>query len=156
MTPPEAVHSCTNHNAATSSVDIDTALVDVEEEDKFEEETETAAAHEPKLQVAQGESRAVWYLRGSTFLILGTFALAVCLQIYFSYTKNEHESFERGFEDVRAKLVDSFDRTIQARFGIVEKFANDITAHASYAKETRNESWPFVTVPQFEVRHCSE
>jgi hypothetical protein len=112
-------------------------------------EHEHEPTEEAKLEFAKEENNAVWYLRFFVFLLLACVALAVCLSVYYVGTASEKEDFEQDFEDLGDKLVESFGLTIRQRFGIVENFALDLT---SFVNNDANNSWPFVTLPDYERR----
>jgi hypothetical protein len=120
-------------------------------EEKFTEhsEHEHAPIEEAMLEFAKKENSAVWWLRGFVFLLLTCVALAVCLSVYYVGTASEEDDFEQDFGDLGDKLVESFGLTIRQRFGIVKNFALGLT---SFVNNDANNSWPFVTLPEYERR----
>jgi hypothetical protein len=120
-----------------------------EENHNDHSEHEHESTKEAKLEFAKEENNAVWYLRLFVFLLLACVALAVCLSVYYVGTASEKEDFEQDFEDLGDKLVESFGLTIRQRFGIVENFALTLT---SFVNNDANNSWPFVTLPDYERR----
>jgi hypothetical protein len=118
-------------------------------EENHNEHSENEPIEEVKLEFAKKENNAVWYLRISVFLLLMCVALAVCLSVYYVGVASEKEDFEQDFEDLGDKLVESFGLTIRQRFGIVENFALGLT---SFVNNDANNSWPFVTFPDYERR----
>lgn len=112
-------------------------------------ENESVKQGSVKLRVAENENRAVWCLRFFVIFLLTSVALAICLTVYFTAKDGQQQDFEKGFDEVGVKVVESFELTLRQRVGIIENLAQDITA---YENNSPNISFPFVTVPDFERR----
>ena len=105
-----------------------------------------------KLELAKQEDRAVWYLRILCFIFLGAFALGVILPVYTKSRQREQRDFDVAFDVSAGKVISTVSRVVDARFGQIKNFANDITSHAEYVKKKTNATWPAVTLPDFEFR----
>jgi hypothetical protein len=102
---------------------------------------------ESNEEMAQRKTKQVKHLRVAAFLALLVTAVAMCLGVYL-YTKNEEEeNFRTEFEHNAEIIVDRFITTVEKTLGAIDTMSASIT---SYAVAT-NSTFPFVTVPDFEV-----
>ena len=98
--------------------------------------------------LARKETRVVNILRLAVLCVLVSTAALVSSVVY-SYTRNEeHENFVTNFEQSATQVVDSFHGVVERNLAAISSLSTSIT---SYAKAT-NASFPFVTVPDFELR----
>mmetsp|Transcript_17377 Transcript_17377/g.40393 ORF Transcript_17377/g.40393 Transcript_17377/m.40393 type:complete len:595 (-) Transcript_17377:3215-4999(-) len=98
-----------------------------------------------KIDIAQREDRWVWRLRMLTGVVLLSVAIAVCVFVYVDGRQTEKDDFEQDFAQLGEKVVTTFDATIRQRFGIIQSFAEEITAQA-------NGTWPMVLPARFSYR----
>ncbi|CAB9506880.1 Receptor-type guanylate cyclase gcy [Seminavis robusta] len=103
---------------------------------------------DPVLDLAKKEDKAVWVLRLVVFFLLASVALAVCLLVYFSTKSSLQDDFETDFHKLADKLVRGFETSVHQQFAIIGNLATDITAYA----KNQNKSFPFVTLPDYNVR----
>ncbi|CAJ1951432.1 unnamed protein product [Cylindrotheca closterium] len=100
---------------------------------------------QPDLVVARDESKWVWRMRLLVAFVLMFAMIAVCVGVYIDGRNSEQENFEKDFEGLVDKLVVSFESMVKQRFGAIDLFFSDVTVSA-------NESWPFVTPPEYTRR----
>lgn len=99
--------------------------------------------------LAQGETRAVVFLRIVTALVLVGAAVGVSLSVFLYSRSIEKETFENHFIDNAIKIVDSFKAGAERRVGAIDSLALSITSHAL---SSRSDFWPLVTLPDFKRR----
>lgn len=114
------------------------------EEDVLEEEL----PEKEEVPIAQNESKAVHNLKVLVLAVLTVSAICVALGVYFYVTNSEVDDFESSFEGDAVKVLASLGSNIDLTLGVADSFVADIM---SYARGT-NQSWPFVTIPDFAVR----
>ena len=115
-----------------------------------------------QVLVATKENRWVWRLRFLTTLIMGCVMIAVCVTVYYLSRRGEKVDFEQDFLDIGDKLVTSFEEEILLRIGLLESFADEITANAQTTVIMEDENgtitsietrtFPFVTPNSFARR----
>ena len=98
--------------------------------------------------IVKRETRAVNFLRALLLLLLLAIATFSSLAIYQYTSDEEKDKFEIDFQQSADRIIFSFQDGIERRLGAVNAMANIITSHAHHS----NESFPFVTVPNFVTR----
>lgn len=78
-------------------------------------------------------------------------AIALAMGIYFLTRNQEDALFNAVFEDRAAKMIDTVHVRVEQKVGAVESFSFAVTSYASF----NNLTWPFVTVPDYEVKAAS-
>eukprot|EP00977_Amphora_coffeiformis_P029046 scaffold38405_cov221-Amphora_coffeaeformis.AAC.1 len=102
-------------------------------------------------KVAVSETKLVNLLRLVLVLLLVSVTAVVSVGVY-RLTKNvERDRFERHVELYSSRIIESFQHSILERFQAISAMATSITSHAL----TTGQSFPMVTVPDFEVRGSS-
>lgn len=97
--------------------------------------------------LARKETRVVNILRACVLAVLILITLVVSAGVYI-YTHNQEEaSFERNFEDNANQVIESFHEAVERNMAAAASLSHSIT---SYALDSNN-SFPFVTLPNFEV-----
>ncbi|CAB9528965.1 respiration control sensor protein ArcB [Seminavis robusta] len=90
-------------------------------------------------------------LRFAVLAVLIVTAAVLAAGIYH-YTRNdERENFMAHFEDSANLVMDSFHDTIERNIGSVSAMSSGITSYALQQQANTNQSFPFVTIPHFEV-----
>jgi hypothetical protein len=97
--------------------------------------------------IAKKETRAILWLRLAVVVVLVTSIIGVSLAVY-SYTKeSEQESFENQFQNDATKVLESIGTTLEKAMGAFDVLAVTLVSSA----QTLNQTWPFVTMPNFGV-----
>jgi hypothetical protein len=98
--------------------------------------------------IAKRETRVVCGLRliVLTVLMVSTVLLAIFVHSYLSGA--EQDEFHEEFESDATKVLVSIGLGIDLSLGAVDAMAVSIVSHA----KTTNQTWPFVTIPDFAVR----
>ena len=124
--------------------------LDVGVEDKSTSTSRHEDASEEQ-QLASKETRAVFRLRIVVFLALFLAASLVSVVVFKITRESEKEDFETTFEGASAKLVESFEEIVQQKIGAVTSLS---VAFTSYAR-SNNDTWPFVTMNDFQQQAAS-
>eukprot|EP00977_Amphora_coffeiformis_P020451 scaffold8271_cov171-Amphora_coffeaeformis.AAC.8 len=103
-------------------------------------------AEEEQQQLAQNENTAVRLIRLFTALVLVAATTVVSLVVYDFTRDKEVQDFEDHFSFSAGKVVDQFKINAERRISALQAFS---AAHTTWAKYS-NESFPFVTLPEFE------
>ncbi|KAG7359286.1 adenylate and guanylate cyclase catalytic domain containing protein [Nitzschia inconspicua] len=98
--------------------------------------------------LTEKETRAVHKLKILVFGSLFLSMVAVVLTAYFLTSKAEQDNFELQFHDDAYKLLGNMGQNVERIFEASDAFVANI---ASFAAHT-NQTWPFVTIPDFAVR----
>lgn len=87
------------------------------------------------------------------FFIIAIFAVALglALAIYFLTHNQEVNAFSATFYDRADKIVTTFHVRLDQNVGALESLSFSMTSYAMFT----NKIWPFVTVPDYEVRGAS-
>ena len=99
-------------------------------------------------EIAQRETKYVYWLRFLVIFVLTTSTLVVSLLVHKYVVMTEHEDFTTRFESDATKILDSIGTTLDQTLGATDSF---VVQMVSYARAS-NSSWPFVTVPNFAVK----
>jgi hypothetical protein len=98
--------------------------------------------------LAREETRWVSLLRLTVILVLIFAAALVSFFVYRFSSSMESEDFQNEFIGHSTKVIESWQLNAEGQLAALHSFSVTLT---SYAKE-RNDTWPFVTVPDFERR----
>jgi hypothetical protein len=98
--------------------------------------------------LAKKETADVMRLKGIVVFVLVAFTALVSTVVYFYLSTNEQEQFESQYHDDARKVLQGMGISLDQTLGSFDGLA---VALVSHARET-NQSWPFVTVPDFAVR----
>jgi hypothetical protein len=98
--------------------------------------------------LAKKETNAANVLRVLVaFLLVATALLSSALIFVFASMDNK-ERFDADYQANALKIIDSFQDSVERRLGSINSMASSITSHAL----ATNQTFPFVTIPNFEVR----
>ena len=100
------------------------------------------------VALARRETRAVNYLKAALFGVLALSTVGVATGVYFFVSTGETEKFETHFEQGAQKILGSIGQNIGTTLAALDVL---VASMVSFAHST-NQTWPFVTVPDFEVR----
>ena len=110
----------------------------------------SAASTTTKSMVALAETQAVSWLRWAVLSVLLIVTALLSAGTYL-YTRNqEMHNFETAFADSAQQVMDAFHGAVERNLNAVAALSSDITSHA--LSSDNNESFPFVTLPDFAVR----
>ena len=99
-------------------------------------------------KLANKETQTVGRLKIVVLLLLVFSAIGVALAVFYYVRNSELEDFEESFHGDAVKVLSSLGANLDLTMEAMDTFATSIL---SYARET-NQSWPFVTVPDFAIR----
>lgn len=145
----------------TNDVDVDEDLVFPGDEDCSGDRSEssgddsdvtgaenTKAGSEKQGEIAKNETKAVLHLKFVVLIVLVCSAICVAVIVY-KYTAGSEESlFEYQFRDDSSKVLEAIGSSLDKTLGTFDSLAVTLVSSARAA----NESWPFVTLPDFGVR----
>jgi class 3 adenylate cyclase len=103
---------------------------------------------EKQEEIAEGESKAVVWLRVLVLCVLVISTLSVVLGVYFYMSGAEEEDFENKFNSDADKVVKAIGKTLDQTLGATDAFIVKMVAYARYS----NSDWPFVTLPAFSIQ----
>jgi hypothetical protein len=98
--------------------------------------------------VARRETKAVNVLRALVLVLLLVTATLASVGVYFYTSNHEKQEFEADYTANAHRIVGSFHDAVERRLGAINSMATAITSYALDTKQT----FPFVTVPNFEIR----
>ncbi|KAL3912158.1 MAG: hypothetical protein SGARI_001299 [Bacillariaceae sp.] len=99
-------------------------------------------------ELASKETRAVGNLKLVVFGILFLSMVAVALTTYFITSRAEQENFEDQYYDDANKILSNMGQTLDRTLLASDAFVVSATSYAAHT----NQTWPFVTIPEFSVR----
>jgi len=103
-------------------------------------------------RVENGGSRAVPRLRCIMFLALLIAAVAVSAVVVHFTQADEQHSFEIHYTQAAEKIVNEFLHAVEGSLNALDTLGNSITSYATLMEAVNNTTFPFVTVPDFEVK----
>jgi hypothetical protein len=112
------------------------------------------ASNDERLQseiyanLAKKETKVANLLRLLVAFLLVATALLSCVLFFVFATRDETERFEAEYQVNALKIIDSFHDAVERRLGSINTMTNSITSHAL----ATNQTFPFVTIPDFEIR----
>jgi hypothetical protein len=140
------------HHTTTNDLDEygdDTRSDDLGDDQHFHKsETQTAAAAAAHALLGRSETRAVRRVKGVVVVVLLASALGAALAVHQYIYRSEQRQFVARFEDDAHKLLEAIGSVIDRTLGTFDSLA--VTAVSS--ARASNETWPFVTLPNFAVR----
>ncbi|CAB9523712.1 Receptor-type guanylate cyclase gcy [Seminavis robusta] len=101
-----------------------------------------------KVVIARAETRKVGYLRVALFLCLLCVAGCISFAMFWKGKESEQNEFESYAKEACRKVVSTFQSSAARRIGTIASFTTSIASNAA----ARGESWPNVTVPDFEMQ----
>mmetsp|Transcript_2519 Transcript_2519/g.6009 ORF Transcript_2519/g.6009 Transcript_2519/m.6009 type:complete len:729 (+) Transcript_2519:76-2262(+) len=104
------------------------------------------AAQQKREEIANKESKQVFWLRILLFFVLIASAVAIVTFVYLYMSKAEEEEFKNQFQSDSTKVVESLGKTLDQTVGTTDAFIRQIV---SFARHDPDNSWPFVTKPDF-------
>jgi class 3 adenylate cyclase len=103
---------------------------------------------EKQEEIAESESKAVFWLRVVVLCVLVASTLSVVLGVYFYMSDAEEEEFENKFNSDAHKVVKAIGSTLDQTLGATDAFIVKMVTYARYS----NSDWPFVTLPAFSIQ----
>ena len=131
------------------SIEIDVSASGVDESSVSYDDPNNATAQQEKVEaLSRRETRVVLFLRllVLSVLIFSTIVLAYVVHDYLKTT--EEEKFQDEFDSAANKVLTSIGSNLDLTLGAIDALA---VSFLSYARAT-NQSWPFVTLPDFGMR----
>jgi hypothetical protein len=102
----------------------------------------------PEVEIAGKESRTVWRRKLLVLVVLIGSAVAVAWTTHHYISKSEIEQFRNQFEDDANKIFGAIGTSLDKTLGAYDQIAVAFVSHARFA----NQTWPFVTLPNFALR----
>lgn len=104
-----------------------------------------------KRELAERQTRTVFWLRVLVIASLLIAMLVVCITVYSKSRDAELDEFEAHFEGISAKVIQAFDQIVEQKLLAVGSV--EVAAIAQSLGEERG--WPFVTLSAFQERAAS-
>ena len=101
------------------------------------------------VAIAREESAQVFRLRLLVLLAIFLAAVAVSLAVYFLTANNEKAEFEQQYEGASSKILSSFEQIVDRKLSAIGSMAVQASL---YAANHANTTWPFVAMPDFQLR----
>lgn len=98
--------------------------------------------------ISKRETRFVWLMRILVLLVLALSTTTVAVATYRFTSRNEHEAFTASFRNNGNKVVVSVTKAFYLSMTGIDSFVAGVVAAAKVA----NQTWPFVTLPDYELR----
>jgi hypothetical protein len=98
--------------------------------------------------LARRETKAVNVLRVLVLMLLLVTATITSVGVYFYTSNEEKQNFEVEYQANAERIIESFHYAVVRRLGAINSMATAITAYAL----DKNQTFPFVTIPYFEIR----
>lgn len=136
----------TSTKSQQSEKDLAVDVGDADDSLEGLEDTQQDDRNKPAL--AHKETKAVSLFRIILLVVLATTAITVSLLAYFGSRNNETEEFEEQFQSNAQKVIDSFEADAAKRRSAIHSSSLTLSSYAEHS----NESWPFVTLPDFEQK----
>ncbi|KAL7569519.1 hypothetical protein ACA910_013893 [Epithemia clementina (nom. ined.)] len=114
---------------------------------KDEDEVQSDSHNQPDM-IAKRETQQIFLLRVLVFSVLFLSMVLVSVLTYYYTSTNEQTDFEEAFQDNAGKVLQALGASLDKAIAGVDAFVTSILSHA---RDT-NQTWPFVTVPDFEAR----
>ena len=107
-----------------------------------DEETETESL------TGQNDTKIAAKLRWVVVLLFLSMCVVVPILVYRTTRGNETDNFESSFTALAGKVIDSVELQLASKLSAVDSFRISVT---SYALDN-NATWPFVTIPDYDLR----
>lgn len=117
-------------------------------DDSTDQQAKTSSSDGGREQIAKKETTAVKSLKLLVLVVLVLSMVTVTVGVYIFSSNAEQKDFEDAYSDYTVKIFASLGENIDLTLGAVDAFVITIV---SYARGT-NQTWPFVTIPDFAVR----
>jgi hypothetical protein len=116
--------------------------------DAAQQQQQQQQQQQENATIARTETRTVRGLKLLVLAVLLGSMILVALGVY-RYTKNSEEvSFAQQFDDDSHKVLDALGVSLAMSLGAIDALVVSLVSHAN----ATNQTWPFVTVPDFAVR----
>ncbi|CAB9502065.1 Receptor-type guanylate cyclase gcy [Seminavis robusta] len=102
----------------------------------------------PPIVLAEKEQRAVLFFKVLVIVVLGLSLIALATATYLLIRNEEQDDFEAQFNSYASEIIAVSKRNLANSMRALDGFTVMLT---SYAKST-NQTWPFVTVRDYEAR----
>jgi class 3 adenylate cyclase len=126
-----SVNSNLNHKSSSTSFNFDY--------DKEQEE------------IAKEDGHLIRYLKVIILSILTLLAVAISLIVFHNVRGEEKEAFETNFYDGARRIADTLEQNMGLQIRAMDSLGIHVTSWAAGS----NSTWPFVTVPDFDLRGAS-
>ena len=142
-----SIHSDSEKSAVNSSAaDAESSGYDSTSGDQNKSKTETSKSEQ---EIAQEESRIIFWLRSLTLTALVLAAVGVCVAIWYLTSQAELEEYENQFDGSASKIITSFEDIVSQRLTALASLSVSFT---SYVRNQPDVEWPFVTINDFQER----
>jgi hypothetical protein len=118
--------------------------------DHTESDTHGPSPHEPSPAqvVGKEQTRGVVRLRLTVLVVLLVSAIGLSAFVYSYLANAEKTALSNQFSDDAAKVMESIRSNVRNTFASMDSIAVTLVSHA----QATNQTWPFVTLPNFAVR----
>ena len=108
----------------------------------------TQRSKEEEEELAAKETRNVFRLRVLVILVLLLAGCAVAVVVFIVASKGETEQSNSHYEGSAQKIISSFEQVVSQKVAAITSLAVTLTAYA----RSQNDTWPFVTMNDFQQR----
>ena len=124
-----------------------------EDEDELAPSTTTSirsddVISEQQVELARKETRVVSLFRLAVIAVLIIATVLVSVGVYLYTSRQETNEFESQFKDQSDKVIEAFYQNIEKKLDALSTFSYSLTGYAL----SQGETWPFVTLPNFELQ----
>lgn len=98
--------------------------------------------------IGKKETRQVQQIKLLTLLVLLLSMVGVAVGVFKYSSNSETKAFEEQFYDDANKILESVGTNFERALGSLDAFAANIASHA----RSTNQTWPFVTIPDYAIR----
>jgi class 3 adenylate cyclase len=99
------------------------------------------------------DTRRTRMFRILVIILFVCMAVAVTLAIFLITRSNEVNNFEASFVALSGKVIDKINFRLEQKFSAIDSLGIAVTSYVTNSKLNRNnDSWPFITVPDFQLR----
>ena len=100
---------------------------------------------------ARTESRQIYWLRWFLLIMLLITAFVLSFAVYRITRQGENDQFRTRYKDNAMTVIDAFQANLEHTIGAMDNLGVSYSSHA----QSTNSTWPFLTLPQFEIRGAS-
>lgn len=137
-----------NHPREDEDGEDDLHSVSIQEESRTATAAGEGTSRESEVVIANSETKTVGYLRLVLLLVLlGVAAMISFAGYWFTYL-NQKEEFETKASEACQKVVSTFQQSAKRRLEAMHSLSTSIASNAA----AQGQTWPNVTVPDFEQR----
>lgn len=141
-------------HSTSASIDGEISVPDIYRDDynsSLNQKSSSTAFHfdydKEREEIAKDDTVQIKYVRTLVVIVITLLAAAVCLWIFIHERRIEISNFEDAYEEGAELIGQNFERKIGLHVRAMDSLGLHVTSWASGA----NQTWPNVTVPDFDL-----